>query len=349
MLIAIGGITVAIAVNLLNFLKVIADGSDPPWDQIAFSMIGWIARAGSIPLVVWLARGVRARSERVEVPISLLLAIPYTVVLQSLLGMLFYLLGFEFPGREGFAEIFMAVFFSGGLVMNALAFIAIVLTVRAFDARQLLHDGELVASALRARLVESQVRQLQMQLQPHFLFNALNAILAMVESDRKVALRMTEKLRQLLTASLDGESKQEVELSAELELLRNYIEIQQVRFGERVRFELDVPDALHRVRVPTLILQPLVENALRHGVSAQQGGTVWIRAAREGEGLVLSVRDDGAGAELRRMKPGIGIGNTRARLNHLYGENQDLQIDSRPGEGFSVRVAMPCRTAEGES
>jgi two-component system, LytTR family, sensor kinase len=348
MLIAIGGITVAIVVNLLNFLMVIADGIDPPWDQIAFSMIGWIARAASIPLVVWLARGVRARSERVAMPLSLLLAIPYTVVLQSLLGIVFYLLGFQVPGREGFAETFTAIFFSGGLPMNALVFIGVVLTVRAVDARQRLHGGELIASALRTRLVESQVRQLQMQLQPHFIFNALNAILAMVESDRSAALRMTEKLRQLLNASLVGESKQEVELRAELELLRNYIEIQQVRFGERVRFRLEVPDDLRKVLVPTLILQPLVENALRHGVSAQEGGTVSVRAEREGDELVLSVRDDGEGIELRRMRVGIGIGNTRARLNYLYGEKQSLQIASRPGEGFFVRVAMPCRIAEGE-
>jgi two-component sensor histidine kinase len=199
---------------------------------------------------------------------------------------------------------------------------------------------------LEARLARAQLQSLRLQLHPHFLFNTLNTINALISTDRRAAERVVSGLSELLRMSLSSASEQEVSLARELELLAHYIEIQQIRFQDRlsVSFRID-PDARHAL-VPNLMLQPLVENAIRHGIAPRAApGHVVVTASRNGDRLELSVVDDGVGENPRAdHRDGVGLGNTRARLLSLYGSDHRFEAGSAPSGGFAVRIEIPLRT-----
>jgi signal transduction histidine kinase len=201
------------------------------------------------------------------------------------------------------------------------------------------------AAQLQAQLVEARLSALRTQLNPHFLFNTLHAVSSLVERDPRGVRRMIARLSELLRYTLDGAEEHEVPLEQELGFVERYLEIMQIRFQGRLvvdtRVEPDVLDAL----VPNLILQPLVENAIKHGVGEiTDAGRIEIRARREGDRIVLSVRDNGpAAAEDAPAGEGVGLRNTRARLAQLYGPHQRLTL--RPAErGFIAEVELPYHT-----
>lgn len=211
---------------------------------------------------------------------------------------------------------------------------------------------------LQAELARAQLRSLELQLQPHFLFNTLNTITALLRTDARGAEQVVASLSELLRFSLHGAAQQEVPLERELEVLRRYVEIQQVRFSDRLTVELAVDPAAARALVPGFLLQPLVENSIRHGIAPRAaGGTVRVAIARLGEELQIAVTDDGVGAgaagcgrrpgEGGERGEGVGLGNTRARLRHLYGERHRFEAGARaaPGSGFEVRIVIPFRDA----
>src|SRR6187549_2565174 len=199
---------------------------------------------------------------------------------------------------------------------------------------------------LEARLARAQLQSLRLQLHPHFLFNTLNTINALIGTDRHAAERVISGLSELLRMSLSSASEQEVSLARELELLTHYIEIQQIRFQDRltVNFRID-PDARHAL-VPNLMLQPLVENAIRHGIAPRAAaGHVMVTATRRDGRLELSVVDDGVGENPRAdHRDGVGLGNTRARLLSLYGSDHRFEAGSASTGGFAVRIEIPFRT-----
>ncbi|KAB8318437.1 hypothetical protein SD81_016135 [Tolypothrix campylonemoides VB511288] len=197
------------------------------------------------------------------------------------------------------------------------------------------------ALELRERLTQARLDALSAQLNPHFLFNALNSISEMVHHDADAADRMLVQLGALLRQSLESGRHQFTSLRDELAAVDSYVGIEQVRLGERLRVRRDVSDAALHAQVPRLMLQPLVENAIAHAVAHRDApGTVEVRAACDGDRLVLDVIDDGAGTP---SKPGFGVGlaNTRARLECLYGDAQSLRIETRPDGGTRVRVTLP--------
>ncbi|MFC3269231.1 sensor histidine kinase [Vulcaniibacterium thermophilum] len=202
------------------------------------------------------------------------------------------------------------------------------------------------AQALQEQLTRARLDALSAQLNPHFLFNALNSIAEMVHHDVDAADRMLVQLGGLLRHSLAATRQQHTSLREELGIVDCYIGIEQVRLGDRLRFRREVaPEVLH-AQVPRLMLQPLVENAITHAVAHRDApSTVAVRAARDGDRLVLEVLDDGAGAPPR---PGFGVGlaNTRARLECLYGQAQALDIATLPGGGTRVRVSLPLVTVQ---
>ena len=212
--------------------------------------------------------------------------------------------------------------------------------------------GYLLETRERAKaqdqLSEARLQSLRLQLQPHFLFNTLNAITALIGSEPRAAERMVAGLSELLRASLRSADEQEVPLARELEHLKLYTDIQRTRFGDRLDVQLDVDPVTRSAMVPSLLLQPLVENAIRHGLAPRAvGGQVYVRAARDGEELRLEVRDDGVGAETRGgalSREGVGLANTRERLRRLHGERQRFAYETRPGAGFAVTIALPFRT-----
>jgi two-component sensor histidine kinase len=225
---------------------------------------------------------------------------------------------------------------------NIPIYFVLVSVVHALTYSRRLEERERSASQLEARLTEAKLDALRSQLQPHFLFNTLNAISTLVHKDPAAADEMITNLSELLRAAMDT-TEQEIPLRRELDFLNRYLEIQQVRFADRLRVEKEIDALALDGLVPALILQPLVENAIRHGIEPQSStGLVRIRVRREGNILRLSVRDSGSGAkEQNKEQPGIGLANSRARLQALYGDRAQLMLNSAPEGGFAVELEIP--------
>jgi two-component system LytT family sensor kinase len=222
-------------------------------------------------------------------------------------------------------------------------------------------DREIKTSQLESQLARTQLEMLKLQLQPHFLFNTLNAISALMHQNVRAAESMLSRLSDLLRMSLDNVAVQEVTLKNEIEFVRNYLHIEQVRFQDRLSVTLDIDPETLDAMVPNMLLQPLVENSIRHGIAKSLGpGTIHIESKRL-DGLVrISVRDNGPGFPATcnangngngngKPKGGLGLGNTRARLRQLYGESHRLDISNAPGGGTIVTLEVPERLWEGES
>jgi len=210
-------------------------------------------------------------------------------------------------------------------------------------------EREQQASALATELVQARLQALRMQINPHFLFNTLNTIAALVHEKPEAADRMIVRLSGLLRRTLDRGEVQEVPLREEIEFLKGYLEIEQMRFPDRLTVAFDVEPKTQELLVPHLILQPLVENALRHGIlPREEPGRIEISAqVVAGNELELKVRDNGSGLATHNEEAapeGIGLKNVRSRLAHLYGGAQRLTIQNAPGGGVEATVRIPCCT-----
>jgi LytS/YehU family sensor histidine kinase len=206
---------------------------------------------------------------------------------------------------------------------------------------------EIAAAQLETQLAQAQLDALKMQIHPHFLFNTLNSISVLMQDDVSAANKMLIRLSELLRAALKSEKAQEVSLRQELEFLRGYLEIEQMRFQDRLHVDFDVDAETLDSLVPNLILQPLVENAIKHGIAPRaEAGTICVEAHRENGHVRLSVRDDGSGlSETKNQSNGIGLANTRARLEKLYGAEHSFEIVSPSAGGLEVKVTIPFRSA----
>jgi two-component system, LytTR family, sensor kinase len=200
--------------------------------------------------------------------------------------------------------------------------------------------------AEQAEAAQASLDALRAQLQPHFLFNTLNSISVLVEENPPAAGRVLLRLSELLRMVIRHDPRHEVPLSEEVASLAAYIEIQRVRFEDRLRITLDIEPAAERALVPWLVLQPLVENAIRHAIEPRAaGGHVAVRATRAGARLNLEVTDDGPGIAGGGSPnaDGVGLANTRARLKRLYGESQEMRFESGEAGGFRVMIHLPFR------
>ncbi len=213
-------------------------------------------------------------------------------------------------------------------------------------------ERELTAERLAVGLTEARLQALKMQLQPHFLFNTLNAISALIPPEAKPARRMLARLGDLLRITLEHEETQEVTLREELAFLEPYLEIEQARLEERLTIVMEIAPETLDARVPHLILQPLVENAIRHGIAPRiEPGRVEISATRgpDDRFLHLEVRDDGRGAsrdDQVRTRRGVGLTNIRARLEQLYDGEHRFELEHHAEGGVLVRITLPFRRAE---
>lgn len=211
-------------------------------------------------------------------------------------------------------------------------------------------DRDLRASQLETRLAQTQLRALKSQLQPHFLFNTLHSISTLMLTNVQAADTMLVRLSDLLRMSLENNTVQETTLNREMQFVNGYLEIEKMRFGDRLHVRCDVhPDTLD-ARVPHLLLQPLVENAIRHGASRRaECGEVWIVATRRDDDLHIEVGDNGPGFSPNpewNAKHGLGLNSTRERLRLFYGDRQRLDIHSALGRGTSISVQLPFRVGE---
>ena len=214
-----------------------------------------------------------------------------------------------------------------------------------------LREGETRASELATQLAQAQLQALRMQINPHFLFNTLNSIAALLHKDVEAADRMIARLGDFLRLTLKTSDDQIVNFEQELEFLKCYLEIEHTRFQDRLVIAMEVEPQALPVKVPNLILQPIVENAIRHGVARQStSGHITIRAFRKNGRLIMQVEDNGPGLTTVSNGPisGIGLSNTRARLERFYGEDYDLQIANATSRGVIVTLEIPASEATEE-
>ena len=292
-----------------------------------FELLVWYAWAVATPLVTWL--GARAPI----IPFSLrgtVMHVAAAIVLGVAHAMWSTLLVLVMRPFDSMSIQSFAGFGDGlrdRLFLEATVYFAILGVSYAVGYQRALREREIKAAQLEASLMQAQLTALELQLQPHFLFNTLHAIGGLVRQQRgPEAIEMIAGLSDLLRYSLDHAGKQLVPLEQELAIVGRYLEIQRLRFSDRLAVHIEVPDTVRRGLVPALLLQPLVENAVRHGVErASEPGTIDVRASRDGDDLVLAVMNNG---EATATSEGIGITNTRARLTQLFGGRHAFTLEN---------------------
>lgn len=310
------------------------------WKQaFAQSLTEWYLWAVLALAILWLARRLPIERSKWKhsLPAHVVLSVVFSVLHLTIYSTLAAVI---LPFQSGAKELYQA-FFPTKFHTGVLTYLVVVGFSHAQSYYRRYRDRELRASQLEARLAQAQLQMLKMQLHPHFLFNTLHAISALVHKDPEAADRMIARLSDLLRLTLDSASVQEIPLRQELEYLSPYLEIEQTRFQDRLTVVQRIDPATLDGLVPSLFLQPLVENAIRHGIAATPGaGRVEILARRDGARLELVVRDNGPGLP-QDFKEGVGLANTRERLGQLYGA--ELEYDLRNEGGLTVTIRIPFR------
>jgi hypothetical protein len=329
------------------------EGATRPFlSTVALVMPFWYLWALYAPLVVWLSN--RFPMERGDVMVR---AVMHLSIAASL-SLLHTGLRFEFqPGfREGIgADTVEAISFEPLFALATMEFPVHVFIYGAiFGGTHIvryyrrLRERELAAARLNAQLADARMMALQMQLNPHFLFNALNSVAMLVrDAERVAAVDALEALSDLLRYVLD-DARQEVTLKSELEFVERYLEMEKIRFRDRLAVRTEVQRETLHALVPNLLLQPIVENAIKHGIeSREERTTITIGATLEGSALVLRISDDGPGFQPTvgaRSGSGVGIRNTCRRLEQLYGDEASLKLTSVSPSGAAIVIELPFHT-----
>jgi two-component system, LytTR family, sensor kinase len=313
------------------------------WAALTFPIIGLVNRvsAGAIGRDKWASR-------TTLVVVGLAVAMSVSTILWIVRSRLLF---HGPPGRHPpwYGGIFRGEFV-GDLILYAAVLGAAFARNYFLQSQTRLDETRLLqaeAAKLQARLAEAQLAALRTQLNPHFLFNTLNAISTLVERDPRGVRRMIARLSELLRHTLEQTEEHEVSIDRELALLQRYLDIMAVRFGDRLEVALDVDGDVRAALVPNLVLQPLVENALKHGVDAIESvGRVEVAAKRDGDDVILTVRDNGPGPNGVKSDSGVGVGlrNTQARLQQLYGTRQHFELRRAEGGGTIARIRLPFHT-----
>ena len=301
------------------------------WGDILPNALGdWLSCGLFTPAFYWMVRRFPIRGDRwwARLPIHLAGSVAFTLLKVSIWTPLFNALNPD--GHRTYAQMLFAGFYG-----DMLAYWAAVGVIHAIE-----YYGESRERALEATRLA--LDNLRAQLQPHFLFNTLQSISTLIHRDQAAADRMLTDLSELLRLSLRNSGSQEVPLREELEFLERYLQIMRVRFGDRLVIAVDVEPGVRQALVPSLVLQPIVENAIQHGMADRTDrGHVRVHATRDGSTLKLEVFDDGPGPSTTPSNNGIGLANTRERLRRLYGPQGRMEIVK--DNGFTVRMHIPLR------
>lgn len=303
--------------------------------------------AGFVPLIIGLDRLVGRRFPRwiavlfFHFPGAVVTSLLHTLVL----GLLYWpLRGWGYDNFVTMRELYYAITLTN-MVVGIVIYKVILTTFYALDYYEQYQVERQRAEGLEQQLASAQLQALRMQLQPHFLFNALNSISSLVLEEPRAAVRMISQLGDFLRQTIDHQADQEVTLERELEFIRLYLNIEQVRFRDRLTVNFSVAEAVLQAKVPWLVLQPIIENAIKHGISQRMApGRIEIRAFRQHDRLQISVSDDGPGISKigqRNGKEGIGLVNTRERLQQLYQDDFRLELAGTTGRGTIVLLEIP--------
>jgi signal transduction histidine kinase len=319
------------------------------WPTVVIGLADWYCWAALTPAIFYVARLLPFDHRRwlYSLLLHFVLSLVCAVFIAALMVPLFQWQAREFSEEAGSGLSLFHLLFVKYLLDYLWVYWAILGVCHALDYYHKYRAREREALSLEARLAEARLQVLKMQLQPHFLFNTLHAISSLMHQDVELADRMLARLADLLRFTLENAGTQEVPLKQELEFVELYLEIEQARLGPRlaVRVEAD-PEAMDAY-VPNLILQPLVENAIRHGIAPRRGrGHIEIRTTRDNGTVQVEVLDNGPGLTLEphaQLREGVGLMNTRARLQHLYGDAHQFAVANRPGGGLAVTLRVPFR------
>jgi two-component system LytT family sensor kinase len=329
-----------------------AEHGHTAWRVFSWGILTWLAWAPLTPAIVWLARRYSLigngwkTSLLVHLPAFLLMSAVHTAAASAITLSIK-----PFDERGAGLSEFWQRFFSrmlGFFGSDLLVYGAVIGICYALDYYRKYREREVLTSRLEAQLAQAQLDALRMQLHPHFLFNTLNNIVGLVRDQKNhAAVNMLVGLSDLLRHTLDHSARQEVELREELGFIKLYLSIQEMRFSDRLQIKLDIDPSTNKAMVPNLILQPLTENALRHGFGrSADSGFVGISSAVVDGHLLLTVYDNGAGLPddwQLKGSAGIGLANTAARLQQLYDDNHQFDIRNRDGGGVEVAIVMPLR------
>lgn len=325
---------------LFSATRLIFGGPNPDYGQIlSENFIDWYMWALLTPFIIWFIH--RFTFDDSSLFRKFVINIPASVFF-TFVYLLFVYLAYTanplIPDRGFTAILFDHYYF----FITCLAIFGV---NYAFDYYTKLRERELKNSQLEAKLAQAQLQVLKMQIHPHFLFNTLNAISALIRKDPEAGDKMITHLSDLLRITLDNAGEQEVPLIKELELLNPYLEIERTRFSDRLVIVTDIDPETKSAKVPNLLLQPLVENAIKHGIGPRSsGGTIEISAKKENGRLLITIKDDGPGIpedNLKKIKEGIGLSNTKARLKQLYGDNFTFSIQNGQESGARVDISLP--------
>ncbi|AGC45354.1 signal transduction histidine kinase LytS [Myxococcus stipitatus DSM 14675] len=343
--VSLGGLAVGLLVALPHAVGAYAREPSAFGGKLALALVPSSAWALLAPLILALflrvGRGTPGWARRTGVLIAVggLFVLLHAVLLSAMLSVLE-----DWPARgRVFSEGLRTVLLERG-ALGSFEYLLFLAAWMVLSAVRRVHERELAESRWKAQLAESRLQALRAQLDPHFLFNTLNAVVGLVRQSRNPeAVDALVRLGELLRASLEGRGSHEVPLSEELGLVRRYLEIEQLRFGARLAWSLVPEPETLSARVPSLVLQPLVENAIKHGTSRRVSkGHVRVHASRQGAVLVLEVQDDGPGlGEGTVGGMGIGVANTRDRIHQLHGEAFGLTLEDAAEGGVIARVRLP--------
>jgi len=328
-------------VNLMSYSLTMASEA-PTLDLALRRAIFCVCCAGMCGVVYAVLDRTRALATGWRYAAAGLLILLACVAYHYLFGLLFFILWPIFHEPFNWTVASVLTIFTGAIwyfLSSVILYFAV-----SYGAEARANERRLAESQRLA--LDSQNRMLRYQINPHFLFNSLNALSSLVvykESER--ADEMLQSLSSFLRYSLDKNPDDKVALAEELDAQRQYLRIEQIRFGERLKFVEQVPEELMAARVPSLILQPLIENALKHGFRVMpDGAVIEVHAARAGERLVITVRDNGAPAVPGELKPGVGLRNVRRRLEVIYGAAGKFEYHRREPRGFEVTLSLPLET-----
>ena len=299
------------------------------------------------PLILRLREKMPLSRGRWTVGVGFHLGMSFVVMATYYLGRMMAYVLFDEMVFDGFWAVALKNFY-GRNIIDMAYYWAVLAFGYSLEIYQLYKNEELKAAQLEARLVETELKMLREQMRPHFLFNTMNTIAVLVrEGKNDEAVTLIARLSSLLRMALDNTRVQEVTVRQELDFLERYIDIQKARFSDRLAVSIAIEPEAMEARIPNLLLQPLVENAILHGIAAKSGpGRVDVRGRVEEGRLHLEVSDDGPGLPVggKRAKEGVGLSNTRERIEKIYGANGRLTLRSEPGRGVTVQIVLPCRT-----
>ena len=306
-------------------------------DAFGVGSTTWYLAVVGFPFLLWGARHVQVAHERRRRAVLLAFALMVSLIVASAVIGYFVMYGGA-PLRPTLTQ-----YLPVGLRDNVLPWLALAGIVTAIEARRRSVHAMVERERLRAQVAEQRLIALTGQLHPHFLFNTLQGISTLIHRDPEAADEMLAKLSDLLRDVLQHRDHVLVPIEDEMRFVRTYLEIAQLRFADRLTFTVDVAPDVAQASVPLFILQPLVENALSHGIGGQaRGGCIRVGARRVNDRLVLDVADDGAGMPNGgAVREGIGLSNTRERLRASFGEDQRLTLEGRPGYGAVARIDIP--------